>query len=101
MNGNTITIDDISRHLLTMTELRRRPGEVLRRLPEVGTYFLSKDGRLIAQIIPLQGASDVSTNKKAAVAKLYSLAGGFRSKKSLSPSQLNKFYDQQYEEMLH
>ncbi len=100
MNINTISIDDISKHLLTMTELRKRPGEVFRRLSEVGTYFLSKDGRLIAQIIPLHNALHVSADKKAAVAKLNSLAGGFRSKKSLSPSKLNKLYDQQYEEML-
>ncbi len=100
MNRNTISIDDISKHLLTMTELRRRPGEIFRRLSEVGTYFLSKDGRLIAKIIPLQNSLSVAANKKASVTKLYSLAGGFRSKKSLSPSKLNKLYDQQYGEML-
>lgn len=94
----TININDLSKHLLTMTELRRRPGEVFQKLPQVGMYIVWKNGEEIGRILPPEKKEEIDVQKN--LEKVEKLAGGFHFGKGLTPAQMNKFYDQQYEEML-
>jgi len=94
-----INIDDISQHLLTMTQLRRRPGEVFQKLPEVGMYIVLRNGKQVGRILPIEKKMTKEEIEKN-IEKLHKLAGGFRLGKHLNPVQLNRLYDKQYDEML-
>lgn len=43
-------IDELTKRLLPITELRRNAGAILNRLPEVGSFILTKDGKPVAKI---------------------------------------------------
>lgn len=92
-------IDDITQRLLPLTVFRRNAGEVLARLPKVGTFILTKDGRPIARLSTLEERTKIETTKERLV-KLKPLIGGFRLGIGLTPKQLNKLIDKSYEEML-
>ncbi|MBI3558901.1 hypothetical protein HY085_00735, partial [Candidatus Gottesmanbacteria bacterium] len=83
----TININDLSKHLLTMTELRRRPGEVFQKLPQIGMYIVWKNGEEIGRIFPPEEKQEVDIKKN--LEKLEKLVGGFHFGKGLTPSQLN------------
>lgn len=95
----TININDLSKHLLTMTELRRRPGEVFQKLPQIGMYIVWKNGEEIGRIFPPEEKQEATSFQDNA-RKVRLLAGKFNFGKGLTPSQINKLLDKSYEKML-
>lgn len=98
-NMNLSDLNEFTQRLLPLTVFRRNAGEVLARLPEVGTFILTKDGRPIARLSTLEEKTKIETTKEK-LARLKPLIGGFRLGIGLTPKQLNKLIDKSYEEML-
>ena len=94
----TISIDDISQHLVSITDFRRNAGAYLDRINSVGSYVLVRDGTPIVKITPIKKESVISTEEK--LQKLEERIGGFKFKKDLTPKQLHALLDKRYEEML-
>lgn len=96
---NLQTIEDFSKRLLPLTYFRRNAGKVMARLPKVGTFILTKDGKPVAKLSILTEETK-EENVEKNIAKLKSLAGGFKLGKGMSPAQINKLLDARYAEML-
>lgn len=96
---NLQTIEDFSKRLLPLTYFRRNAGEVMARLPKVGTFILTKDGKPVARLSILKEETKEGDIEKN-IAKLKSLVGGFKLGKGMSPAKINKLLDARYAEML-
>lgn len=93
------TIDDFAKKLLPLTYFRRNAGKVMAKLPKVGTFILTKDGKPVAKLSMLKDETKEENIEKN-IAKLKSLAGGFKLGKGMSPAKINKLLDARYAEML-
>lgn len=93
-------IDELTKRLLPLTYFRRKAGEVLSRLPQVGSFILTKDGKPVAKLSMLSKEVKKETPEERQ-AKLKPLIGGFKLGIKLTPKQINKLLDQSYEEMLY
>lgn len=51
---NKTDIKEITKRLLPITELRRNAGAILDKLPEVGSFILTKSGKPVAEILALE-----------------------------------------------
>lgn len=96
---NLQTIEDFSKRLLPLTYFRRNAGKVMARLPKAGTFILTKDGKPVASLNVLKDETKEEEIAKN-IAKLKSLAGGFKLGKGMSPAKINKLLDARYAEML-
>ncbi|MBI3955789.1 type II toxin-antitoxin system prevent-host-death family antitoxin [Candidatus Gottesmanbacteria bacterium] len=94
----TISIDDISQHLVSITDFRRNAGSYLDRIHSVGSYVLVRDGTPIVKVTPIKKADTLSTKDKLSALKR--LVGGFKLGIGLTPEELNESYDRMYDEML-
>lgn len=93
-------IDKFTKRLLPLTVLRRNAGEVLRKLPSVGTYILTKDGKPVAKLTAISETKErLKDEIKGDIKKIRKLAGGLSLGK-LSPEELNRIIDKQYEQVL-
>lgn len=92
-------IDYLTKRLLPLTVLRRKAGEVLAKLPEVGSYLVTKDGKPVAKLSALSTQEHKETVKER-LERLKPLIGGFKLGISMTPKQMNKLLDKRYEEML-
>ena len=92
-------IDELTKRLLPLTVLRRKAGEVLAKLPEVGSYLVTKDGKPVAKLSALVTIEHKETVKER-LTRLKPLIGGIKLGIGMTPKQLNKLLDKRYEEML-
>jgi len=95
----TISFDDISQHLVSITDFRRNAGRYLNQLSQGRSFVIVRDSVPIGTLIPTQNKS-TKTTRQADIDTIRRLSGGFHFPKSLSPDQLNKEYDKMYDEML-
>ena len=81
-------------------QLRNEMPSIKARLQQGESFYWIDRSKPIGRIEPLQ--NNLSTPMGAAEYRKYieRIAGGINSKKPLSPRQLNRLYDKQYEEML-
>lgn len=98
-NMQTTNIDDITKRLLPLTVLRRKAGEVLSKLEEVGEMLITKDGKPVAKLSSLTTTKVQKANIDVDLKKLKSITGGYRLGK-ISPKQIKKIINQQYERVL-
>ena len=94
-----INLEQVIEKILPITELRRNPGGVFRRLPEVKGFIITKGGKPVGKLYPMENKSGSSTIQEN-LKKLKAVVGGFDLKISLSPRQINEIIDRSYEEML-
>ncbi len=99
--NQTITFDDISSKLVSITDLRRNAGSILDRLPETGTLTVLRDGKVAGFLTPNMKSktkSELTAKQRVKIAR--KLAGSHSFKTDLTPKKLNEEYDKQYAEML-
>lgn len=95
----TISLDDIGQHLISITDFRRNAGRYFKNLPQKGPYTILSGGKIMGHVIsPTTTKPMLSAEER--VKKVRELAGGFRYKIELTPDQLNQEYDKMYDEML-
>ena len=95
----TISLDDIGQHLISITDFRRNAGRYFKNLPQNGPYTILSGGKVMGHVIgPTTAKPMLSTEER--VKKVRELAGGFKLGIDLSPEQLNEEYDKMYDEML-
>ncbi len=99
MNTSNVNIEDIMQKILPLTVFRRKAGEVLKKLPQVGTFLITKDGKPVAKLCALDTSESYITSQQK-VQKAKSLIGGFDLGIRQSPEKLNKLIDKNYEKML-
>ena len=95
----TVSLDDIGKHLVSATDFRRRTGWYLDQLSQGKSFVILRDNVPLGTVTPMQNISRAES-RKADIEKIRKLAGGFHFGKSLSPDQLNEEYDKMYDEML-
>ena len=78
--------------------LRRNTGQVLDKLPQYGNIIITKDGRPVAELVAISPDRLLTSSQR--VDKVKTLLGGFKLGIKLTPEQLNKDYDEIYDEML-
>lgn len=96
---HTISLDDISQQLVSITDFRRKAGGYLDRLAQGQSFIILRDNLPLATVTPVKKLLPINT-RQADIEKIKRLSGGFHFKKSLTPKELNDAYDKQYEEML-
>lgn len=67
MRKDNINVEEFTKKLLPITELRRNAGAILSELVETGSFILTKNGNPIAELIPLkkEGGKRFSASKGA------------------------------------
>lgn len=98
--NQTITFDDFSQNLVSITDLRRNAGSIFDRLPQTGTLTVLRDGKVAGLLVAPIIKKSPKTTLQEDLKKIRQLAGGLKFKIDLTPEQLNEEYDKQYEEML-
>lgn len=96
----TISLDDISQHVVSLTDFRRNAGKYVNKLPQRGPLTILRGSKVVAHIIPpVEKKPELSVEER--VKKVRQLAGGFKLGITLNPKQFNEEYDEMYDEMLH
>lgn len=93
---NLLAYRQFTDRLVPISELRRYAGEYLDRLPQAKMYIITRSGRPFARLAFLDADSVVS-NSKGKLVNFFRAAGGLHLKKHLSPLQINKILDKNYE----
>lgn len=96
---HTIPFNDISKHLVSLTDFRRNAGRYVDKLPQEGPLTILRGSKVVAHLIPPVETKPILSAEER-VKKVRELAGGFRYKIELTPEQLNESYDKMYDEML-
>ncbi len=96
---HAISIDDIHKHLVSLTDFRRNAGRYVDRLPQQGPLTILRGSKVVAHLIPPTEKKPVMSMEER-IKKVQELAGGFKLGISLTPKQLNEEYDKMYDEML-
>lgn len=97
--NQTITFDDVSQNLVSITDLRRNAGSIFDRLPQTGTLTVLRGGKIAGILSPAPKKTFKLTAKQR-VEIAEKLAGKHSFKTDLTPDELNEEYDKQYAEML-
>lgn len=92
-------IEELPKHLLPLTYLRRNAGKVLAQLNKVGVFIITKDGKPVAKLSTLKEEISEKRNEKDMIKKIKKVIGGFHLGK-ISPSKIKKIIYQQYERVL-
>lgn len=92
-------IDEIAERILPITYLRRNPGRFLKKLDETGGFIITKDGKPLGKLLPLD-KNKAKTSTKEKLKKLKAIIGGFHLNITLTPAQINTVIDTSYEKML-
>ena len=94
-----ISLDQINQQLVAITDFRRNAGSYINKLNSLGSFFLTKDGKPVAQVtaVPKQRTKKQINDD---IKKIRKLAGGFSLKVHMTPDELNADYDKMYDEML-
>lgn len=93
---NTLSsLDDLIDRLLPLTYFRRNAGKVMAKLPMVGTFILTKDGKPVAKLSAVEPKFSKEKVEENLI-KLRRLAGGFHLGKDLTPSKINKIIKKSY-----
>lgn len=85
---------------ISTKQLREDMPAIKAKLLEGQSFYWIDRSKLIGRIEPLQKKQSAPMSAKEYRKYIESIAGGINSKKPLSPRQLNRLYDKQYEEML-
>ena len=96
---NESHLDQISERLVPLTYFRRNAGEILEKLPKVGSFILTKAGIPVAKLSILKKTIPQKYTEDK-IKKLKSLAGGFKWKKSPSPLQIKRLLNKRHEKLL-
>lgn len=91
-------LDQFTKQLLPITFLRRKAGLVLKKLENVGTLILTKDGKPVAKIIAIDKKPHDMT-KQERLEAVKKAAGGFHLGQ-LTPRQIKKIIMKQYDRVL-
>lgn len=95
----TLSLDDLSQHLVPLTDFRRNAGKYVDKLPQQGPLTILRGSKVVAHLIPpIEKKPTMSVEER--IKKVRELAGGFKLGIELSPEQLNEEYDKMYDEML-
>ncbi|MBI5465632.1 hypothetical protein HY946_03395 [Candidatus Gottesmanbacteria bacterium] len=92
-------LDQYAEQLLPITLLRRNAGSVLKKLETLGTLILTKDGRPIAKITPLEKSLTNVSKIDSDLQMVKKLAGGLHLGKT-TPRQIKKIILKQYDRVL-
>jgi hypothetical protein len=98
-DSQIINIDDIAKRIIPLTAFRRNPGKVFEKLNESGGFIITKDGKPLGKLLPLENHK-VNKSISDKIVQLQSATGGFSLGITLSPEQINNLVDKSYEEML-
>jgi len=89
---------------VSVKQLRENFGQVKEGIESGLTYLLIYRSQPLAEIRPVEQVGKIEFNQKEKTKenakKVKSLAGGLRLGKGLTPGQMNKLYDQTYENLL-
>ncbi|MBI5614051.1 hypothetical protein HY947_03955 [Candidatus Gottesmanbacteria bacterium] len=95
----TISLNDMNKHFISLTDFRRNAGSYIDTLAQKGPYAILRGSRVVAQLIaPIESEPELSTEER--IKKVRELSGGFKLSINLTPKQLNEEYDKIYDEML-
>lgn len=95
----TISLDDMNKHFISLTDFRRNAGSYIDTLPQKGPYSILRGSKVVANLsAPTESEPELSIEER--IKKVRRLAGGFRLGISLTPEQLNEEYDKMYDKML-
>lgn len=81
-------------------QLREEMPSIKMRLRQGESFYWIDRSKPIGKIEPMEKKQEKVMNAKEYRKYIKGMAGGFASKKPLSPRELNKLLDKRYEEML-
>ncbi len=90
-------IEELSKKLLPLTYFRRNAGEVIEKLKTTGTIILTKDGKPVAKLTPLE--KEAESDEEENLKKIKRFAGGYHFGK-ISTKQIKKIILSQYDKVL-
>jgi hypothetical protein len=94
-----ISLNEINKHFISLTDFRRNAGRYINTLAQKGPYAILRGSKVVAELTaPVQSEPKLSTAQQ--IKKVRKLAGGFSLGINLTPEQINKEYDKMYDEML-
>lgn len=94
-----ITIAQINKHIVSITDFRRNAGAYLDRLSENGPYTIIRGSQIVGHVIPASNRPEKHTTDEK-IKKLHNISGGLHLGKTLTADKMNTDYDKTYEEML-